>query len=172
MATGHQGMGTTSPRSGNSDSERGGGCPRSHSGGARVWESRLPPSASGANFLLHRGLPDARAGGQSLHQVQGTFLRDAVVTQTRREMRLGMGWGQDLRGALPSPPAPPAVISGEERPQCLSVHSPDGDAEAQNEARRGHHAGRTGPSPSPPSCTHCVGRPCGPAPCGSGTPRA
>lgn len=45
-----------------------------------------PPSASGTNIsLLDRGLTDTWVGEESLHQAQGTFLRDAVVTETGRE---------------------------------------------------------------------------------------
>lgn len=63
--------------------------------------------------LLHRGLPDTWAGGETLHQAQDTFLRDVVVTQTRREMRFGMGpWGSAPPWSPAQPPlSPPLQLS-------------------------------------------------------------
>lgn len=88
--------------------------------------------------LLHRGLPDTWARGETLHQAQDTFLRDVVVTQTRRKMRFGMGpWGS----APPWSPASPLCLLPssshlrEESSQYPSVHSPGGDTEVLREAR-------------------------------------
>lgn len=94
------------------------------------------PSASGAHIpLLHRGLPDAWAGGERLHQAQGTFLRESVVTETRGETRFRVGVrGSTSLEPCPAPrvSSPPAGMSGR---SVLSVHSPGGDTEVQRKAR-------------------------------------